>query len=559
MAGVSLVADAAEQLERTTTETKGCPDQGTAFELPREPFPSNGQKDVESVGGVIHSLSSLTSQRVSSRQQVTTEASIQPSMKLKLQLFPIDEGTRKALEKDEHNPHLELTLSSRKKISSVLEHLIRKWGNSVIASGELMLFPFSIQQENLFRYQRWTLKDTVASAAEVYAAIGSPDVFRLRYGWFSNAELGVGTHQIPSSSLCSDICVQSEGVGVGNTDVNIPNEKDVTADVTLVSASPIGHLSKQLMVSSLKHLTSITEKTAPQITDFTEKTIGCDNPLNHLSKVSERTTAASSWLREDMDNLVTSNGTTLSAGEWADSLTNISFGDLLSEASRATDANCMVPLPAGGSDAPCLQPIPFSCDSFDAAIAAHLSGSEEMPSLPTSVPHSSIWDSEETCDGFSFRKIPALDRDVPSVSGSASFGECSLIPSVDLMGFHGLVEEFVEVRPAEDPPQDCEPKANSQSDLENRDDSTKNLVGLTDIYWPDSLGPLDLDISPARYQGHDLILGDSNGFSGLNRLIASSLDAFQNCSFFNSDKKEPTEGEVLGSASFLDHQIGGKV
>lgn len=54
---------------------------------------------------------------------------------------------------------------------------------------------------------------------------------------------------------------------------------------------------------------------------------------------------------------------------------------------------------------------------------------------------------------------------------------------------------------------------------------------------PDSLGPLDLDIPSSKYHSEDLILGDSLG--GLNRLIASSLDAFQNCSFFGLDKKEP--------------------
>lgn len=80
---------------------------------------------------------------------------------------------------DKHNPHLELTLSSRKKISSILEHLDRKWGTSSVASGELMLFPFSIQRENLLGYQRWS-RESVVTAAEVYSMIGSPLVFRLR-------------------------------------------------------------------------------------------------------------------------------------------------------------------------------------------------------------------------------------------------------------------------------------------------------------------------------------------------------------------------------------------
>lgn len=81
---------------------------------------------------------------------------------------------------DKHNPHLELTLSTRKKISSVLEHLTRKWGNSGIASGELMLFPYSVQRGNLAGHPRWT-QDSSVTAADVYEIIGSPPVFRLRF------------------------------------------------------------------------------------------------------------------------------------------------------------------------------------------------------------------------------------------------------------------------------------------------------------------------------------------------------------------------------------------
>jgi len=83
---------------------------------------------------------------------------------------------------DKHNPHLELTLSARKKITSILEHLDRKWGSSSIASGELMLFPFNVQRENLFEYQRWS-QDSVVTAADVYAMVGSPSVFRLRFSF----------------------------------------------------------------------------------------------------------------------------------------------------------------------------------------------------------------------------------------------------------------------------------------------------------------------------------------------------------------------------------------
>ncbi|KAK1259827.1 TSL-kinase interacting protein 1 [Acorus gramineus] len=106
--------------------------------------------------------------------------SLNYSSKLKLQLFPIDDVTRQGLEKDNHNPYLELTLSSRKKISSVVKHLNIKWGNSRTASGELVLFPYDVELKNLVCNVRWTMKETNTSAADVYSAIGSPEIFRLK-------------------------------------------------------------------------------------------------------------------------------------------------------------------------------------------------------------------------------------------------------------------------------------------------------------------------------------------------------------------------------------------
>jgi hypothetical protein len=74
---------------------------------------------------------------------------------------------------------LELTLSARKKVSSVLKHLNDKWGSSKIASGEPVLYPYNVA-EGLAR-TKWTLSDIDITAGEVYAAIGNPSVFRLRF------------------------------------------------------------------------------------------------------------------------------------------------------------------------------------------------------------------------------------------------------------------------------------------------------------------------------------------------------------------------------------------
>lgn len=97
----------------------------------------------------------------------------------------------------------------------------------------------------------------------------------------------------------------------------------------------------------------------------------------------------------------------LSAGEWADSLTNISIGELLAEPMPNVDINCRDFPGALGSN--CHQQTAFSCDSFDAAIAAHMykhQNKVEQHDLAFHAP--SIWDAEETCDAFSFQKNAAF-------------------------------------------------------------------------------------------------------------------------------------------------------
>ncbi|XP_021803339.1 TSL-kinase interacting protein 1-like [Prunus avium] len=201
IAGVSLVADAAEHLERAITDKEVEQDRSAA-----------GQSSAVPVGKVLPPMPAFV-------QNIDTESGTNNCMKLKLQLFPIDDGTRRALENDKHNPYLELTLSTRKKISSVLDHLNRKWGNSNVASGELTLFHYSVQRDNLMGYPRWT-QDSIVSAADVYATIGCPPVFRLRYGWFSNTELGSVGLQTPVAS-CSN---------QGEHDINEEKRKEQIVD-----------------------------------------------------------------------------------------------------------------------------------------------------------------------------------------------------------------------------------------------------------------------------------------------------------------------------------------
>lgn len=421
-AGVSLVADAAAQFERTNNERNSF--------LMSNGKNNGGQNNI----GAVHN----------------EETIVQPPVKLKLQLFPIDELTRQALEKDACNPYLELTISGRKRFSSVFEHLNRKWGCSSIATGELMLLPFN-SHVSCTDQQKWT-KETNLSAAEVYATVGCPAIFRLRYGWFSNAEPHLNVAQShPLTTLC-DITMQGVDIDASN-----------------------------------------------------KKILGTAFPPSEKPGVEQ----------EEEANL--ENRNTVSAVEWADSLTNISVGDLLSEASK--DAKCVGSSP-GDQEYPLDDP--FSCDSFDAVIAAHTSR------MSTHASHTSMWNADETCDEFSFKQMPTSHKSRDNtLSRFADINERTFVVSGSACG--GSLKELAEPGPS------------SKTNDTEKDDGPSKGTNLMDIYWPDSLGAFDLDVPTVpKFPGQDLIFGDSNSIGFLSRIVSNSLDAFQSCSLFGLDKVTST-------------------
>ncbi|XP_019421270.1 PREDICTED: TSL-kinase interacting protein 1-like [Lupinus angustifolius] len=528
IAGVSLVADAAEHLERAATVKEAEHSQ----ENP-------GEKCSDPVDQVLPSLPSFP-------QNHFVDNNVQSTLKLKLQLFPIDEATRRALEMDKHNPYLELTLSTRKKISSILEHLNRKWGSSSIAIGELMLFPYGIQRENLVNYRRWTLESTLC-AADIYSMIGSPPTFRLRYGWFSNTELGLLNMQVPVASGCM----------LGQSNINVDISKGHTVNpASLHMQSRNNHCMELFEVRGTSMIrncalttmsTDLLNARDDSVYPNTSKE-SCD-PVNlscHGEDVRDGTVTRQS---EAMDELKLSSGTGQSAGEWADSLTNISVGDLLSGLSQDLD-NCIDSPIAENYNA--LQQIPFCSDSFDAAIFAHISRHQDKMGQPTHM--SSIWDAEETCDAFLFKNNHVHREDGPCLSPFASSETKKKATGRSSECSNKLAELSPEKERLVDDVAQAEPMDSSESDIDIQDHFPKDFNGLADISWPDSLGPLDLDIPSTKYHSEDLILG--NSLSGLNHLIATSLDAFQNCSFFGFDKKEvPSTVEARDTAAFSDFKI----
>ncbi|XP_015646274.1 TSL-kinase interacting protein 1 [Oryza sativa Japonica Group] len=198
------------------------------------------------------------------------------SGKIKLELFPIDKAIQKVLQQENHNPYLELTLAPRKKISSVVQHLNIKWGNSQCARGELMLFPYDAQLDNIAGSGKWTHSDS-CTAADVHAAVGSPLRFRLRYGWFE-----------------PDFEQQSHG----------PNLQDVHSVDKIIDNKPLDPVLMEQ--KQTVHLSEFPN-------DFAAQSVG-DNAVQTVGNQSKVTPLS-----------------------WIDCISNISFEELLSEAAPSAD------------------------------------------------------------------------------------------------------------------------------------------------------------------------------------------------------------------------------
>ncbi|WOK98400.1 TSL-kinase interacting protein 1 isoform X1 [Canna indica] len=477
IAGVSLVADAAEELERATSNINLSYDGETYHVISNKMYTNSGICSTE-----------------------MTKTIVEPSLKLKLQLFPVDEYTQNVLQKDGHNPHLELTLSARKRISSVMEHLNRKWGDSTIASHELILFPYSVKQEDLASSKRWTSKDTDVSTADVHATVGSPTVFRLRYGWFSSSEPGSEGVQSSHTALSPDNCLHSKDALHEN------------------QAGPMANLATVAVDLPGKDCTKCGDRFSDTSTQLFS---------------GEKARDESKWKKKDAVTLEV-NCLSMSAGEWADSLTNISVGDLLNEASKAANSERMNT--TDGTLSTCLQLTSFSCDSFDAAIAAHIS-EHQFSTFSNKASQPSIWDAEETCDEFSFQKVPVETQERSKLATSTCVETGEQTSSKCPSGIQNFLKDFGTEGSRDEPHcNKSEVESCKDKSFNDRSDCEKD-VSLADIYWSDSLGPLDLDMPAAKFQGQDVIFGDS---LSLSRLIANSLDEFQNFSLFCSDNKDST-------------------
>ncbi|CAN8276062.1 unnamed protein product [Cochlearia groenlandica] len=373
-----------------------------------------------------------------------SEKRVRISKKMKLQLFPLDSHTLKGLEKDGFHPYLELTLSSRKKVSSVLQHINTKWGSSEIARGDPTLYPYD---KSVFPSgYKWAI-DSHITINDVYAAIGAPSIFRLRYGW--SLEIYSKTDEPPSPSTPGITCFTNEEPQ--NTTSNKTESAGFTGKGMFVSDNAFSIASSSNQVTDLHP--SESRPPNEQVKSTENKLSNGSGPSyfswdDGLTSLSIGGLLSEVSMKGNFGNQSKNSNATL----WVDNLTNISIGGLFSEASlqdrceqqpaRNNNEEDKPSVSIGGdllSEASSLgegrfsdinktwetrkraiskQPLPLISDSLDAFLVNQTdqrqapSPSPALPPPPPEMSHSSILDAEDTCHEFSFRKRTTTSQNV---------------------------------------------------------------------------------------------------------------------------------------------------
>ncbi|XP_075088130.1 uncharacterized protein LOC107783546 isoform X3 [Nicotiana tabacum] len=479
--------------------------------------------------------------------------------KIKLQLFPINKSTRQRLEKDGCNPFQELTLSTHKKISSVIKHLNAKWNSSSVGLAELFLFPYNINTENLASEKRWSSKDTNVSAGQVY-------------GWFSDVKLKAP--EVPDISPPSGTHSQSRGIkrifaaamDIGNDKIegaklkneelskpicmneqkmplNIPIDNMVDGarkqNVPAKMVSPWDDIFTNLSIGGLLSEASLQGKISNWETKMDLQPIQLVSDISVgglLSEVSLQGKMSTGMKQENRVGLQPSSfASFISSGSffseassqgkvsdcnlaskgsksglketseygqhneskfsWDFNLTNLSIGGLLSEVSLLEKVKKH---DQGTEGKPSSQPTSSFPDSLDAFIAARLNSHPEISKSSSHELHSSILDAEETCHAFPVRKISSGNKNATTSCGTAGPGNCheSSSKSFRIPSSSSAPECTTQSVIAQDQPSQ-QPRTPLISRPRGVSDED-NSVGLKGIKWEDSLGPFDLGMPILR-------------------------------------------------------------
>ncbi|XP_031116996.1 uncharacterized protein LOC116020656 isoform X3 [Ipomoea triloba] len=431
---------------------------------------------------------------------------LQPSEKIKLQLFPINESTRLRLEKDGYNPFLELTLSAKKRIWSVIKHINTKWGNENGKWGKALLFPYDVNLEKLASYRRWSMEDTEISAREVYMSVNSPAVFRLRYGWFLDHQLE--DFKMPLLSTHSDSRRQSEGNQLKADGIYEPL---VPWEDNLTNLSIGGLLSEvSLLGKIIKSDTESASQMQPilAVSDFSVGGLLSEvslqgkmnsgglnsvkeldrQPLKLVSGVDTGCLLSQATLQGEIHDYIPptqefemprtmAGNNAQQQFPWDDSLTALSIGGLLSEASMHGKINNVNPNLSGNKSS--LPQSSSTADSLGAFVATQLNSHLPDSKLQLDAPCTSFFDAEETCHAFPVRKVSPLSGMAMTASEAGSSMECQegvRLKSEATAQDHDVQQSKTKLLPR------------SQGIV---DEDSCNLA-LKGINWNDSLGPFDL-------------------------------------------------------------------
>ncbi|KAK9949881.1 hypothetical protein M0R45_005392 [Rubus argutus] len=404
-----------------------------------------------------------------------------PHSKIKLQLFPVNEGIRIGLEKDGFHPYLELTLRPRKKISSVLKHLVSKWGSSSAALGEPVLFPYKIQ-DTVSTNRRWTLNDDETSAGDVYAAIGNPEVFRLRYGWFSNEPK---TSDKPFPSANDKVDLQSEVIQ-RDTSAPIENAYEVEKHTVLTRkyesmnettnsiTEKISNVAADLSSDGQMRVDGNHGQSLALVVD-TVTNISIGGLLSESSLQAKCNNGNKEQIEKDKSpHPVDVKSDSKSFELWAD-CPSISIGGILSEVSLQGKIDCF------GAQSTVSNPSGQPTHS--------ISDSPQGPRPSTYDSCLSILDAEETCHGFPSQKFSSSGKDVLGFGGSC--GGSSQNSGFELFKFPIPAKAN---RLAELPQDRARQESNTELLICSRVNNDERSLGLSGIKWTDSLGPFDLGL-----------------------------------------------------------------
>lgn len=414
--------------------------------------------------------------------------------KIKLQLFPLDEEIRRGLEQDGHNPFLELILRPRKKIPSIINHLCKKWGSSSIAKGELMLFPFNIVVHNSTTSRRWTSSDVGICAGDVHAFIGSPDIFRLRYGWFSGHLNGLSSS--PSLGCTEPSCLGRISPSNTENPASLTQMEVKSEDSMPCIANEVTNVAVEQTVFAESHLV---------VHNRAEVENGSLNP-SRTSKLETEGTVDEKPLAEQFkyEDPRMQDDVSLTPLLWSD-LSNISIGGLLSEASlQGRFSNQDSKLGGGRLTSQPAAVVSDSLDAFINQITCPQATSTLTPDMP-----SSILDAEDTCHSFAVLK--------PSLSSGKGFLTLGRRAFSELSNQSGAPRPFKCPKSEDDALEGATVKS---ADGEQKTDplpcsgvfSNENSLGLSSIRWNDSLGPLDRPLTSRQ-----IINDDSISIGGLVR------------------------------------------